>query len=262
MAKTIAIIGAGPGVGMAVARKFGNAGFQVALLARNEEKLNRCVAALTESGIKAKGFAADVLFLPGLELALRRAKDTFGSIDVLEYSPTPDANSTTIPSKTTIDIAQYLYAYNVLGAIAAVRVVLPDMIAKGDGGLLFCTAASAMDPVIISASYAIAAAGLRSYGYSLNKELAKRGIYAGVVGIAGSVVRSDPDHHHTKWINSLPEDDPRRRAMFMEVPEVIRVKDTQVADAFWDLYTKRDRAEQIVGDIEIVHRMVEKLYQG
>lgn len=44
--KTIAIVGAGPGLGLSIAKKFGKNGFQVALVARNEEKLNQLVAVL------------------------------------------------------------------------------------------------------------------------------------------------------------------------------------------------------------------------
>lgn len=262
MTKTIAIIGAGSGVGMAVARKFGKEGFQVALLARSEDKLQKYVAQLAQSGIKAAAFAADVLYRPGLEKALARVKDAFGAIDVLEYSPTPDGDSTATPRNTTVDIAWYHYEFQVLGAIAAVRQVLPDMISRGDGALLFCMAASAKDPIIITASYAMGASAQRSYAYTLNKELAKDGIYAGIVGVAGMIVKEDPDHPHTKWLASLPEDDPRRRGAGMPMPDDIRLSSAQIADAFWDLYTKRDRVEHILGNMELVHQMVEKLYAG
>src|SRR4051812_11500554 len=73
MSKTIAIVGAGPGVGLAVAERFGREGFNVALLARNLQRLERMARELFAKGIEAKAFAADMLDRPGLRVALEAA---------------------------------------------------------------------------------------------------------------------------------------------------------------------------------------------
>ena len=50
--KTLALVGAGPGLGLAsVAKRFGAVGFQVALLARNPDKLDQLVSELGELGV-------------------------------------------------------------------------------------------------------------------------------------------------------------------------------------------------------------------
>ena len=64
----IAIIGAGPGLGAAVARKFGREGFAIALISRDQSKLDTMAADLHKDGLTATGYAADVR-----ELAGRRA---------------------------------------------------------------------------------------------------------------------------------------------------------------------------------------------
>ncbi|RLJ74610.1 SDR family oxidoreductase, partial [Pedobacter alluvionis] len=89
MVKTIAIIGAGPGVGFAVAKRFGKEGYNVALLARSEEKLNDLVKQLEAQEISVASFYADVLDRNSLKDALVAVKKHFGSIDVIEFSPTP-----------------------------------------------------------------------------------------------------------------------------------------------------------------------------
>lgn len=48
----IAIVGAGPGMGLAIARTFGSRGFDVALISRNRAKLDDLVGKLT-SGASA-----------------------------------------------------------------------------------------------------------------------------------------------------------------------------------------------------------------
>lgn len=88
-ARTLVVVGAGPGLGLAIARRVGREGFCVALIARRRESLNDLVATLREDGIEAEGFVANV----GDEFALKGAfvdiRQRFGRIDVLEFSPTP-----------------------------------------------------------------------------------------------------------------------------------------------------------------------------
>jgi NAD(P)-dependent dehydrogenase (short-subunit alcohol dehydrogenase family) len=86
---TIAIVGAGPGLGLSIAKVFGRNGFSVALVARTREKLDRLAAELAESGVEAEGFAADIMDRSSLTAAFDRIKDRFGAVDVLEYSPAP-----------------------------------------------------------------------------------------------------------------------------------------------------------------------------
>ena len=63
---SIAIIGAGPQLGLAIARTFGAQGYDVALIARNRAKLDSLVGQLASDGITAAAFPADVLDRPAL----------------------------------------------------------------------------------------------------------------------------------------------------------------------------------------------------
>ncbi|WP_240390758.1 SDR family NAD(P)-dependent oxidoreductase [Bacillus sp. Y1] len=85
--KTIAIIGAGPGFGLSIAKKFGSQQFNVALIARNSEKLVAMAEELKTMDIQAKHYLADVRDLSQLQDALCAVKNDFGGIDVLEFSP-------------------------------------------------------------------------------------------------------------------------------------------------------------------------------
>ncbi|ADJ45507.1 hypothetical protein AMES_3683 [Amycolatopsis mediterranei S699] len=57
---TFALVGAGPGLGLATARRFGAAGHPVALIARDAERLAELTTALARDGIRARAFPADV----------------------------------------------------------------------------------------------------------------------------------------------------------------------------------------------------------
>lgn len=77
---TIAISGAGPGLGAAAARRFGTAGFSVALLARSQERLNVLAGELTTAGITAAGYATNVREPEALAGALQRAAEELGRV--------------------------------------------------------------------------------------------------------------------------------------------------------------------------------------
>ena len=87
---TIAIIGAGKGLGLAAARRFGQEGHSVALIARNQDNLDSLVSTLTSEGITAQGFSADVRDTASLQAALDEAVEQLGPIEVLQYSPVPE----------------------------------------------------------------------------------------------------------------------------------------------------------------------------
>lgn len=87
MSKTIAVFGVGPGMGRSVARRFGQEGFQVALVARNQTRLDADTAELAADGIKATGFAGDISNRDALPAMIEAITARFGPIDVLEYAP-------------------------------------------------------------------------------------------------------------------------------------------------------------------------------
>jgi NADP-dependent 3-hydroxy acid dehydrogenase YdfG len=230
MSKTIIIVGAGPGVGLAVAERFGAEGFRVGLVARNPASLAGLVEELKANGIEAAGFAADVMDRSGLVKAIGEAEARFGAIDVLEYGPKPTVPLTTMtPRNIDVDNEAQHLGLSVLGAVAAVRAVLPGMLARKSGALLFTTAASAQYPVPFTASFGVAAGATLNYARVLNQDLKVDGIYAGIVSVAGLVV---PKGQET---GPSPSGLPLMTA-------------GDVADAHWRLYTERAPIEAFVGD--------------
>ncbi|MBE7473977.1 MAG: short-chain dehydrogenase [Anaerolineae bacterium] len=181
--KTIVIVGAGPGLGLSIARKFGQNGFRVALVARNQEKLEGYVQELKQLKIEAAGFRADVLDMQQLRHAFAQIKETWGPVDVLEYSPIPSADKLASAVETTPENALFQFQYQVLGAVASVAEVLPGMLDRGNGALLFTTGLSAVNPVPILTNVGIAMAGLRNYAHCLHQELAPKGVYVGHLSI-------------------------------------------------------------------------------
>jgi NAD(P)-dependent dehydrogenase (short-subunit alcohol dehydrogenase family) len=219
---SIAIVGAGPGMGLAIARTFGTRGFDVALVARNPAKLDDLAARLGAEGINAAGFPADVRDPDSLTQALKDAAARFGGIDVLEYSPAGTAATATltVPSQTTpADVQQELEVL-LYGAITATQAVLPAMREAGAGTLLYSTGAGSIDPLPMLGNVNAAAAALRNWVLNLHKELAGTGVQAAHVAIG-------------VWIGT---DGP---------PGAPTATAEEIAPVYWDLHVHRDDAERV-----------------
>jgi NAD(P)-dependent dehydrogenase (short-subunit alcohol dehydrogenase family) len=83
---TIAVVGAGPGLGLSIAKRFGREGFA--------EKLGK-------DGIEAAGFAADVTDARALSAVFADIAERFGPVDVLSFSPSAPENARLRPVTAT-----------------------------------------------------------------------------------------------------------------------------------------------------------------
>ncbi|MEU7225972.1 SDR family NAD(P)-dependent oxidoreductase [Streptomyces chrestomyceticus] len=217
MTKTLVVVGAGPGVGMGVARAFGRRGFRVGLIARTKEKLDALVGELTGLGVTAAAFPADIRDRESLTAALSAARSALGPIGVLEFGPSPTGPITHAAQTTVADVTAQ-YELHVLGAVAAAQHVLPEMRRQGDGALLLTIGVSATVPAPFLANVGMAMAGLRNWALALHAELAPAGLYVGTVTIATAVVpggEADPD---------------------------------LIGERYYRMYEERDRAEEVIGD--------------
>jgi NAD(P)-dependent dehydrogenase (short-subunit alcohol dehydrogenase family) len=219
--KTLAIVGAGPGLGLSIAKLFGRNGFQVALIARSKAKLDDLTAQLALLGIEAAGFAADLMDRPALVDAFAQIKERYGVIDVLEYSPAQHTPVSSLEIASSLSVAvenlQPQIDFYLHGAITAVQQVLPAMLERGSGALLFTSGGSAVYPNPIMGNVGIAMAGLRNWAHTLHAALADKGIYAGHISI-------------NTWIGSAPGSDA-----------------DSIAQLYWDMEQKRDRIEAVFG---------------
>jgi NAD(P)-dependent dehydrogenase (short-subunit alcohol dehydrogenase family) len=191
---TFALIGAGPGLGLATARRFGAAGHTVALIARNAEKLDGLTADLARDDIQARGFTADVLDTESLTAALRAAAADLGTVEILQYSPVPRADFMKPVLDTSADDLDAPLAFSAKGPVTAVNAVLPGMREIGRGTLLFVNGGSAARPNPNVAGTSIAFAAESAYARMLHDTLAPENIHAAQLIIPGAI-RPDAGHN-------------------------------------------------------------------
>lgn len=207
---TIAIVGAGRGVGEAGARRFGQEGYRVALIARDQSRLDALAANLQADGITARGFAADVRDTSALTRALESASAELGPIEVLQYSPIPHRDFLKPVLETSLADLTAAVEFSVYGPVTAVGQVLDQMRTGGRGTIVFINGGTSVRPRPGYAGTSVAFAGESAYAQMLHEALADQGIYVTQLVVPGTISRDDPE--------SSPE---------------------AIAQRIWDLHTQR-----------------------
>ncbi|MFN7320110.1 MAG: SDR family NAD(P)-dependent oxidoreductase [Methylobacterium sp.] len=184
MQMTIAIIGAGPGIGMALARRFGREGHAIGLIARSQG-IDTLAAELAAEGLKAKAYRADATVPSTIGEVLADIEANLGPVNVMVFN----AAAVSYLPLTQLTPAQLVadFTVGVASALAASQAVAPGMIARGGGSILLTGGGFAYRPVAALASLGVQKAGLRNLAFSLAEDLGPKGIRVGTVSILGMV---------------------------------------------------------------------------
>ncbi|MEU8632966.1 SDR family NAD(P)-dependent oxidoreductase [Amycolatopsis sp. NPDC048633] len=228
MPKVIAVLGVGPGLGLSIARRFGREGFTTALVSRTDTRHASYRASL--GGTPTHTYAADVTDPAQLKAVLARITAEAGELDTVYFGP---ADATSGPGITPLteagaDALRTPFEAIVSPAARLVEAVLPDMLKRGSGSLLFAGGLSGKYPMAMLGSLAPASAALRMYVLTLHAALRETGVYAGTLTIGGLIERGDIHREFTKQdhgfkVGTLDPDD--------------------IADRAWSLYNDREEAE-------------------
>jgi NADP-dependent 3-hydroxy acid dehydrogenase YdfG len=176
---TIAIVGAGKGLGLAVARRFAREGFAVALLSRSQDRLDELAATLRSEGHDARGYATNVRDAESLRTALERAATELGPIEVLQYSPLPAKEFMRPVLETVAEDLVGPVEFSIYGPVTAAHQVIPGMRAVGHGTLLFVNGGSAVRPGARVTGTSVAFAGESAYAQLLHDAVAPESIHVG-----------------------------------------------------------------------------------
>lgn len=171
-----AIIGAGEGLGQALAKKFAHQGYNVAVISRSLEGSAKALNAVRQAGMDGYHFYADAQNPETIETAIANVISEMGEIEVLIYNARGDFTACK-PLEISYEQLSEVYNLEVVGAFAAAKSVLPKMIKKGSGSIFFSSATAAYRGSSTHPLYAIGKFGLRALSQSLTKEYAKNGVH-------------------------------------------------------------------------------------
>ncbi len=186
--RTAVITGGSKNIGLAIAKKFLQAGMQVAIISSNVEHLKAAQAHLNVSGLKLTVWLCDVSNIESLESVLERIYLLHGSIDVLvNCAGILDLSSI---EDTTEELWDSVLSINLKGAFFITQKCLPYLKIGKDARIInIGSNAGRMGGYANGMSYTASKGGMISLTYGLARKLAPFGITVNC--IAPGTIESD-----------------------------------------------------------------------
>ena len=208
------VVGVGPGLGAALARRFA-AGYTVAVMARRESYLTDLVKEIEAAGGHALGVPTDVTQEEQIRAAFERIRRELGTPDVLLFNAAMRPVGRLMETKPST--FENTWRVSVMAAFLCAQHVVPDMLAKGKGTLLFTGATAGIKPFPASAAFGPAKFALRGLAQVLARDLGPQGIHVAYINVDGAI------------------DMPAIRERFPQLKEEDMLKPSAIAETYWYL---------------------------
>lgn len=213
-----AILGVGPGLGAAIARRFASEGFDVVLMARREESLASVRGEIEGRGGRALSVSTDATDPDSVAAAFERVRGELGDPEVFVY------NAGAFQMGGILELApdrfDDCFKANCAGAFYAARQVLPAMVEAGRGTILLTGATASLRGSARFSALAVGKFGLRALSQSMAREFGPRGIHVSHVIIDGQI------------------DTPRVREMSPDREANTMLSPDAIAEAYWRLHSQ------------------------
>ena len=216
--KVAAILGVGPGLGSAVARRFAREGFAVALMARREESVAGVREEIEGDGGTALPVTTDATDPASVEAAFGRVRSELGNPEVFVYN----AGAFQMGGILEIEPERFdeCFKANCAGAFYAARQVLPAMVEAGRGTILLTGATASLRGSARFSALAVGKFGLRALAQSMAREFGPQGIHVSHVIIDGQI------------------NTPRVREMSSDREEHTMLSPDAIAETYWRLHSQ------------------------
>lgn len=216
--KVAVVLGVGPGLGAAVAKRFAREGFAVGLMARREESLSPVREEIEDAGGEALTVSTDATDPSSVARAFDRVRGALGDPEVFVYN----AGAFQMGGILEITPEQFddCFKANCAGAFYGAQQVLPAMVERGSGTLIFTGATASMRGSAKFAALATGKFGLRALAQSTAREFGPQGIHVAHIIIDGQI------------------NTPRVREMSPDREESTMLSPDAIAETYWQLHAQ------------------------
>jgi short-subunit dehydrogenase len=207
--RRLLLVGAGPGLGMAVARRFANGGYRLTLVARSTDGLAALSDGLADTGAQMDTVSADASDPEALGARIAELYKEQGAPGLIIYNAVIGAPDKLLSS--TVEQLQTAYAVDVISAIVVTQVAAPAMRAAGSGTIIVTGGGFADNPIPALATVSLGKAALRSAATMLGADLEPDGIRVATLTIAGQIVAGtafDPESIAKRYWEVVHSDGP------------------------------------------------------
>jgi NAD(P)-dependent dehydrogenase (short-subunit alcohol dehydrogenase family) len=228
-ARAAVVVGVGPGLGAAVARRFARGGFAVALLARSERSIAPVAAAIDAAGGVALGLPCDATAPAAVAAAFAQVRERLGAPEVLVYN----AGAFRMGGVVDVTPEQFDQAWraNCFGAFLCAQQALPAMAAAGRGTVLLTGATASRRGAAGFACLAVGKFGLRALAQSMAREFGTQGVHVAHVVVDGVI------------------DTPQVRSMLPDRPGAEMLAPDALAELYWQLHVQPPSAWTLELDV-------------
>ena len=212
------VVGVGPALGGAVARRFAREGFAIGLMARNEATVRAAESEIKKAGGTAHGVVADATDAAAVKAAFADVKGKLGPVDVLVYNAGAFQMGGLL--EITPERFEECWKANCFGGFLSAQEAVPDMIARGKGTILFTGATASLRGSARFSCLAVGKFGLRALAQSLARELGPQGIHVAHIIVDGQI------------------DTPRLRSASPDRARSTTLAPDAVAETYWQLHAQ------------------------
>ena len=227
--KVAAVLGVGPGLGAAVARRFAVEGFAVALMARREESVAGVREEIENGDGTALAVSTDATDPASVAAAFDRVRTELGDPEVFVY------NAGAFQMGGILDLSpekfDECFKANCAGAFYAAQQVLPAMVEAGRGTVLLTGATAALRGGARFSALAVGKFGLRALAQSMAREFGPQGIHVAHVVVDGQI------------------DTPRVREMSPGREDHTMLSPDAIAETYWQLHSQHPTAWTLELDV-------------
>jgi NAD(P)-dependent dehydrogenase (short-subunit alcohol dehydrogenase family) len=201
--RVVLITGATGGLGASVVRAFAEEGARLVLTARREQEL---AAVTTDVGLDADRVLivpANITDVAEVERVVGSALDRFGVIDVVVHVSGGFKGGISV-AETDLDTWNFLINLNLSSAFLVARAVLPGMLARGHGKLIFISSKAGSQPAANEAAYGASKGGLEIMVRDLAEETRRHGV--NVNAVSPSIIdtpanrKANPEADYSLWV--------------------------------------------------------------
>ena len=216
--RVAAVLGVGPGLGVAVARRFADESFGVALMARREESVAGVKEEIEGSGGTALPVSADATDPDSVAAAFERVRGELGDPEVFVYN----AGAFQMGGILDLSPQQFdeCFRANCAGAFYSAQKVLPAMVEARRGTILLTGASAALRGRANFSALAVGKFGLRALAQSMAREFGPQGIHVSHVIVDGQI------------------NTPRAREMFPDREDHTLLSPEAIAETYWLLHSQ------------------------
>ena len=191
MEKTIYVVGAGKGLGNAVARKFGEDGFRVVLMSRNAEHLAGYQREMQSEGVKVTTQVVDTANQAALAAVMQQAVQAYGVPDVLFYNVGITAADADVSDGINAKVMEQRYQVDVLGAYTCIQQILGEEFSKKQGAILITGGGLSMYPNAAYLPLSMDKAALRAMVLALHPIYKEQNVFIGSVQVCDTIGGSE-----------------------------------------------------------------------